>query len=110
MFLSMSINLSLADLPALLDTDNEECPPLVVEPPAHSSQVVMDGTVPTITVSSSVVETTLSARSEGPPGPVLTLLLILWDGVNTHGLNKTSTRPLNGLGISVAPDPWGISS
>ena len=61
MFLSMSINLSLADLPALLDTDNEECPPLVVEPPAHSSQVVTGRMVPTITVSLSVAETTLSA-------------------------------------------------
>ena len=56
----MSINLSLADLPALLDTDDEECPPLIVEPPACSSQMVMGGMVPTITVSSSVAETTVN--------------------------------------------------
>ena len=51
--LSTSLNLSLVDLPALLDADDEE-PPLVVEPPVHSSHMVMGWMVPTITVSSSV--------------------------------------------------------
>ena len=61
MLLSTSFGLSLVDLPGLLDIDDEGPPPLVVEPPACSSHIVMGGTVPTITISSSVVETTLSA-------------------------------------------------
>ena len=65
--LSMSINQRLGDMSALLDTDNEEWPPLVVEPPAHLSWVVTGGTVPTITVSSSVAETTLSALPRSSP-------------------------------------------
>ena len=61
MLLSTSLDLSLADLPGLLDIDDEEPPPLVVEPPAHSSHVVMGGMVPTVTISLSAAETTLSA-------------------------------------------------
>ena len=60
MLFSTSISTSLADLPALLDIEEEECL-LVVETPFHSSQVVVGGMIPTITVSSSAVETTLSA-------------------------------------------------
>ena len=67
MLLSTSLGLSLVDLPDLLDIDDEGPPPLVVEHPAHSSHVVMGGTVPTITVSSSVVETTLSASPRLSP-------------------------------------------
>ena len=59
--LSTSLGLSLANLPGLLDIDDEEPPPLGVEPPAHSSHIVTGGMVPTITISLSVVETTLSA-------------------------------------------------
>ena len=67
MLLSTSLGLSLADLPGLLDIDDEEPPPLVVEPPACSSCIVMGGTVPTITVSLSMVETTLSASPRLSP-------------------------------------------
>ena len=67
MLLSTSLDPSLADLLALLDADDEESPLLVVEPPAHSSHVVTGRTVPTITVSSSVVETTLSASPRSSP-------------------------------------------
>ena len=56
----------LVGLPALLGLDEEECP-LVMEPPSHSSQVVMGGMIPTITVSSSAVETTLSALHRSTP-------------------------------------------
>ena len=63
MLLSTSLCPSLVDLPSLLDEDNEESSPLVVGSPAHSSHVVMGGTVPTISVSSSGAETTLSASS-----------------------------------------------
>ena len=48
--------------------------------------------------------------SGGPPELVLTLSLIPLDGVSTHGLNRTSTRPPNGLGTCGAPAPWTISS
>ena len=64
--LPTSISMSLVDLLALLDIDKEECP-LVVVPPTHSSQVVVGGTIPTITVSSSVAETTLSASPRSTP-------------------------------------------
>ena len=67
MLLSTSLDPSLVDLLAPLDIDDEEPPPLVVESPAHSSCVVTDGTVPTITVSLSVVETTLSASPRSSP-------------------------------------------
>ena len=67
MLLSTSFGLCLADLLGLLDIDDEGPPPLVVEPPAHSSHVVTGGTVPTITISSSVVETTLSASPKSSP-------------------------------------------
>ena len=67
MLLSTSLNPSLADLQALLDADDDESPPLVVEPPACSSRVVTGGTVPIITVSSSVAETTLSAMPRLSP-------------------------------------------
>ena len=67
MLLSTSLHLSLADLPSLLDEDNEESSPLVMEPPAHSSHIVMGGMVPTITVSSSGAETTLSASPRLSP-------------------------------------------
>ena len=66
MLFSTSISMSLADLPALLDIEEEECP-LVVETPSHSSQVVVGGTIPTITVSLSAVETTLSASPRLTP-------------------------------------------
>ena len=67
LLLSTSFGLSLVDLPGLLDVDDEGPPPLVVEPPAHSSHVVMGGMVPTITISSSVAETTLSASPRSSP-------------------------------------------
>ena len=41
--------------------------PLVVGSPSHSSQVVVGGMMPTITVSSSVAETTLSASPRTTP-------------------------------------------
>ena len=41
MLLSTSLGPSLADLPGLLDIDDEEPLPLVVEPPACSSCIVM---------------------------------------------------------------------
>ena len=66
MLFPTSISPRLADLLALLDIDEEECP-LVVEPPSHSSWVVMGGMIPTITVSSSVVETTLSTSPRSTP-------------------------------------------
>ena len=44
--LSTSLNPSLVDLLALLDADDDESPPLIVEPPAHSSHMVMGGMVP----------------------------------------------------------------
>ena len=42
--------------------------------------------------------------------PVLTQLLILFDGMNTHGLNRTGMRPPNGPGIFGVLAPWTISS
>ena len=49
-------------------------------------------------------------KSEGPLGLVLTLSLIPSDGVSTHGLNRTSMRPLNGLGTCGVPAPWTINN
>ena len=54
-----SISLNVAGLPPLPDLGKEECP-LVVEPPSHPSWVVAGGMIPTIMVSSSAVETTVS--------------------------------------------------
>ena len=51
LLLSTSFCPSLADLPPLVDKDDEENPPLVVGPPSHSSCIVMSGAVPTMTVS-----------------------------------------------------------
>ena len=47
-----------------------------------------------------------TTRSGGPPELVLTRSPILLDGVNTHGPNRTSMRPPNGLGICGAQAPW----
>ena len=46
---------------------SQEERPLVVGPPSHSSRVVVGGRVPTVTVSSSAVETTLSSSSNMAP-------------------------------------------
>ena len=61
-----SISPNLAGLLASLDLGKEECP-LVVESPSHSSQVVVGGMIPTIMVSSSTVETILSASPRSTP-------------------------------------------
>ena len=61
-----SISPNLAGLPTSLDLGKEECP-LVVESPSHSSWVVAGGMIPTITVSSSAVETILSASPRSTP-------------------------------------------
>ena len=53
----------LSNLPGL---SQEECP-LVVGPPSHSSRVVAGGRVPTVTVSSSAAETTLSSLPSTAP-------------------------------------------
>ena len=53
----------LSNLPGLIQ---EECP-LVVGPPSHSSQVVVGRRVPTVTVSSSAAETTLSSSPNTAP-------------------------------------------
>ena len=53
----------LLNLPGL---SQEECP-LVVGPPSHSSRVVVGRRVPTVTVSSSTAETTLSSSSNMDP-------------------------------------------
>ena len=47
---------------------------------------------------------------EGPQGLVLTLSQIPSDGVSTCGPNRTSIRPLNGLGTCGVPAPWTINS
>ena len=52
-----------SNLPGL---SQEECP-LVVGPPSHSSRVVVGGRVPTVTVSTSAAETTLSSSSNMAP-------------------------------------------
>ena len=49
-------------------------------------------------------------ESEGPLGLVLTLSLIPSDGVSTHGPNRKSMRPLNGLGTCGVPAPWVINN
>ena len=67
MLLSTSLCPSLADLPSLLDEDDEESSPLVVEPPAHSSHIVTGGAVPTVTISMSGAETTPSASPRLSP-------------------------------------------
>ena len=61
-----SISPNVAGLPALSHLGKEEHP-LVVEPPSHPSQVVVGGMIPTITVSSSAAETTLSALPRSTP-------------------------------------------
>ena len=48
--------------------------------------------------------------SEGPSGLVLTLSLNPSDGLSKHGLNRTSTRVLNGLGTCGVPAPWTINN
>ena len=48
--------------------------------------------------------------SEGPLGPVLTPLLIPWDGVSTNGPRKRDMRVPHGLEIYGVPAPWTISS
>ena len=48
--------------------------------------------------------------SGGPPELVLTLSLIPLDSVSTHGLNRTSIRPPNGLGTCGVPAPWTINN
>ena len=42
--------------------------------------------------------------------PVPILLLILLDGVSTHGQSRTNTRPPNGLAISGVLAPWTTSN
>ena len=49
-------------------------------------------------------------ESEGPLGLAQTLSLIPLDGVSTHGLNRTSMRPPNGLGTCGALAPWTINN
>ena len=56
----------LVGLLALPKLGEEECP-LVVGSPSHSSRVVVGGMIPTITVSSSAAETTLSASPRTTP-------------------------------------------
>ena len=53
----------LLNLPGL----SQEESPLVVGPPSHSSRVVVGGRVPTVTVSSSTAETTLSSSPNMAP-------------------------------------------
>ena len=65
--LSASLCLNLADMPPLLDKDDEEVPPLVVGTPSYLSHIVMSGTVPTVTVFSLGAETTLSASPRLSP-------------------------------------------
>ena len=48
--LSTSLCPSLVDMPPLLD-EKEDTSPLVVEPPSCSSRIMMNGMVPTVTVS-----------------------------------------------------------
>ena len=48
--------------------------------------------------------------SEGPLGPVLTPLLIPWDGVSMNGPRKRDMRVPHGLETYGAPAPWTISS
>ena len=50
-----------------MDENDEETPPLVVGSPFHSPHVVTRGVVPTMTVSSSGVETLLSASPRANP-------------------------------------------
>ena len=61
MLFSTSFCLSLADLPSLVDEDDEEPPALIVGPPSHSSCIVISGAVPTVTFSLAGAETLLSA-------------------------------------------------
>ena len=51
-----------------------------------------------------------TTMSEGPPEPVLTLLLTPWDGVNMNGPKGGHTRVPHGLGTYGAPAPWTINS
>ena len=51
-----------------------------------------------------------TTMSEGPPEPVLTLLLTPWDGASMNGPGKGHTRVLHGLGTYGAPAPWTINS
>ena len=53
--------------PSNLTGLSQEERPLVVEPPSHSSRVVVGGRVPTVTVSSSAAETTLSSSPSMAP-------------------------------------------
>ena len=73
-FLSQSSGMSfstpdspnVAGLPALSGLGKEECP-LVVGSPSCSSQVVVGGMIPTVTVSSCAAEMTLSALPTTAP-------------------------------------------
>ena len=63
---STPISVGMAGLLALPGLSREECP-LVVGSLSHSSQVVADRRIPTVTVSSTAVETMLSALPEMAP-------------------------------------------
>ena len=63
---STPTNPGMMGLLALPGLSREECP-LVVGSPSHSSWVVADGRIPTVTVSSTTVETTLLASPKMAP-------------------------------------------
>ena len=63
---STPISAGMAGLLALPGLSREECP-LVVRSLSRSSRVVADGRIPTVTVSSAAVETTLSASPKTAP-------------------------------------------
>ena len=63
---STPISPDVSGLSALSGLSREECP-LVVGSPSHSSQVVAGGRIPTVTVSSSAAEMTLSVSPTMAP-------------------------------------------
>ena len=98
---SISTGPGVAGLSALPGLGGEECP-LVVGSPSRSSQVVVGGRIPTVTISSSTAETTLLASPTMAPRVSTSCANVTGGDVHKvicQCLHSSPNRALAGAGI-----------